>query len=172
MPNNVLNKLSISGDPLLIKKIIGNKFSFENTVPLPIPLPTQLPIPLKPIDKNIESFDQREWCVQNWGTKWDAYDIEPIITNRDNTLILFTTAWNPPIVWIKKIGVMFPELIFELAWLDYYYPSSGIVRIHNNKCDFINNNHDDKDNNIIVADFIKEHFADMYEFYNEMYHSI
>ena len=36
-----------------------------------------------------------DWCVEHWGTKWNAYDVEQGINN--NTLVYhFTTAWAEP----------------------------------------------------------------------------
>jgi hypothetical protein len=41
-----------------------------------------------------------DWCVANWGTKWDAYDVEIISERYDNDVaeltLTFDTAWAPP----------------------------------------------------------------------------
>ena len=39
-----------------------------------------------------------EWCVTNWGTKWDISTYEPEVEADGNRLELsFDTAWSPPI---------------------------------------------------------------------------
>jgi hypothetical protein len=44
-----------------------------------------------------------DWCVQNWGTKWDAVRCQPLgDCDPDNTLhLLFETAWSPPIAFFE-----------------------------------------------------------------------
>ena len=46
-----------------------------------------------------------DWCVKNWGTKWNAYEIKRF----GNTLI-FETAWSAPVPIIKRISEMFPTI--------------------------------------------------------------
>ena len=37
-----------------------------------------------------------DWRVQNWDTKWDAYDVEVVDPDPENMEIEFNTAWAPP----------------------------------------------------------------------------
>ena len=37
-----------------------------------------------------------DWRVQNWDTKWDAYDVEVVDPDPENLEIEFNTAWAPP----------------------------------------------------------------------------
>ena len=60
----------------------------------------------KPIDKKLyETEEWYDWCIENWGTKWDAimyekFNEEDIIESEDGKFVIsfsFDTAWGPPI---------------------------------------------------------------------------
>lgn len=57
--------------------------------------------------------DWYDWSVENWGTKWNAYDIDA-----EDDYISFLTAWSAPIPIYLKLVEMFPEVDFELSWAD------------------------------------------------------
>jgi hypothetical protein len=52
--------------------------------------------------------DWYDWCVNEWGTKWDVgADGQPAIDNDTNTLVLnFDSAWAPPIQAYEKLFYM------------------------------------------------------------------
>ena len=54
-----------------------------------------------------------EWCVQNWGTKWNAYDCSP-----GDGSIEFHTAWSAPHPVIQKLSELYPELGITHLWAD------------------------------------------------------
>ena len=37
-----------------------------------------------------------EWRLQNWDTKWEAYDKEIAHADEDTFQVTFNTAWSPP----------------------------------------------------------------------------
>ena len=52
---------------------------------------------LCPFTKETDYAWEHDWCVENWGTKWDVFDVE-IVSLVDDTLELtFSTAWLPPV---------------------------------------------------------------------------
>lgn len=63
-----------------------------------------------------------EWCVENWGTKWNAkeprveeqYEHEGELT----ALVMFETAWSPPLPVVKKASELFPDLAFTLKYFE------------------------------------------------------
>jgi hypothetical protein len=73
-----------------------------------------------PIDWSTEDFEQLlrcmrslreyghtswyEWSNANWGTKWNAYEINRI----SDTVIKFQTAWSMPAKWFEKLIDKFP----------------------------------------------------------------
>lgn len=60
-----------------------------------------------------------EWRIQNWGTKWNAYDFanEPA-ENADTARLCFQTAWSAPHPVIQTFAERFPELRVEHVWAD------------------------------------------------------
>ena len=57
-----------------------------------------------------------EWCVGNWGTKWNAYD-----GTSNESSVVFCTAWAPPLPIIKRLA----ELTGETFVLDYLEEGEG-----------------------------------------------
>ena len=96
MPNHITNKLEIKGDINIINKIIGNndcEFSFAIVVPIP----------------KKEENNWYNWNLDNFGTKWDAYEISEIIRENDFARLSFHTAWSPPKKWLDTVMKKFPE---------------------------------------------------------------
>ncbi len=55
-----------------------------------------------------------EWCICNWGTKWNAADT--IVLDMDT--IQFDTAWSNPEPVILKLAEMYPDAEIEHWWAD------------------------------------------------------
>tara|TARA_R100000742_G_C4228410_1_gene50534 strand:+ start:215 stop:700 length:486 start_codon:yes stop_codon:yes gene_type:complete len=57
--------------------------------------------------KKYGSDNWYDWSCENWGTKWNAYDVD-VESHEDTTLYIdFCTAWSPPLpilehLWEKK----------------------------------------------------------------------
>lgn len=58
--------------------------------------------------------DWYNWQVENWGTKWNAYEQE--LT--DDGRIIFQTAWSTPHLLIEKLSMKFPECVFTVKFAD------------------------------------------------------
>jgi len=77
-----------------------------------------------------------EWCIENWGTKWGFCRVqEPELQSYgddEGTLTYhFDTAWSPPLPLVKKMGELFPDLIFDLRYFEGLMQFNGIYRIEN-----------------------------------------
>lgn len=59
-----------------------------------------------------------EWCIENWGTKWNFCEPRLIEENDDQLFYAFDTAWSPPLPVIKKMGELFPALEFDLRYFE------------------------------------------------------
>ena len=57
-----------------------------------------------------------EWCVENWGTKWNSCD-----TYISGNALCFWTAWSPCLPVIEAMSKMFPDVI-----IDYWYEEPGM----------------------------------------------
>lgn len=65
-----------------------------------------------------------DWRIENWGTKWDAYDRTSEETDNGNTgtgTYTFNTAWAPPIPVIRRLAAIFPDITFKWKWADEDY---------------------------------------------------
>lgn len=92
MPNYCENFLRVDTSKETVEKIeksIEEGKLFETFIPLP--------------SNESSSEDNTDWCIENWGTKWDI--CEPIIsaTGEDFIELKFYTAWSPPIPFYKEL---------------------------------------------------------------------
>lgn len=75
-----------------------------------------------------------EWCLSNWGTKWNAKSVEldeGCTWEKNGTKMLsvqltFETAWCAPAPVIKRASEKFPELLFELRYFEARMQFNGI----------------------------------------------
>jgi hypothetical protein len=59
-----------------------------------------------------------EWSIQNWGTKWNAYNSVECEPHGDTAELCFHTAWSPPQPVLQRLSEQYPELAFSHAWAD------------------------------------------------------
>lgn len=57
-----------------------------------------------------------DWNVGNWGTKWDASDVDIQEYAADHKQITFSTAWSPPVEVLSTLSKQYPNLHIELEW--------------------------------------------------------
>lgn len=57
-----------------------------------------------------------EWCSENWGTKWSAYEV----ARRDylGVCVTFQTAWSPPNPVIVALHNLFPTCTLRLEYFE------------------------------------------------------
>ena len=55
-----------------------------------------------------------DWRIQNWDTKWDAYDVEITDDDEDQLEVTFNTAWSPPEAICNEIREQYPDL--SVSW--------------------------------------------------------
>lgn len=72
--------------------------------------------------------DWYDWCVENWGTKWNACNVN-YYPEDDNTTIFFQTAWADVSNLIQELSRKYPKNTFE-----YSYAEEGM----GNYCGFVN----------------------------------
>jgi hypothetical protein len=83
---------------------------------------------------NISWYD---WCIKNWGTKWNAYDQNDKRNTTD--AIYFKTAWSSPIGLISELSKMFPLVKICLTYADEDSGSNaGIITFENGKAIEVN----------------------------------
>ena len=72
--------------------------------------------------KSTNQVDDRwyDWRIQNWDTKWDAYDVSIDDDDPENLEISFNTAWSPPEAICNKIREDYPDV--SVSW---FYDEPG-----------------------------------------------
>jgi hypothetical protein len=148
MPNGIVNKLHIYGSLEDIQKVkefiqspdvgIGS-IDFNKITPIP---PWIFQGDLTTVEEMKYGHQNcwHTWCVNNWGTKWNAYNQPDNRTTHDT--IYFTTAWNGVGELISKLAWIFPNVIFEYSYADenigynvasYIYKDTKILQFNKPK---------------------------------------
>ena len=88
-------------------------------------------LPMQPSNENghyvpfFQSTDRQDdrwydWRLQNWDTKWDAYDVVVTDDAPDCLEVEFDTAWSPPEAICNEIREQYPDL--AISW---FYDEPG-----------------------------------------------
>ena len=149
MPNHCYNRVTIYGSGndtdetrAQIAKL-KDIFEGESVFPQIIPEPDWSNIPLMckdvkgliydrgevgelPIDGRFTSTDRQDdrwydWRIQNWDTKWDAYDLTVDDDDPDQLEVSFNTAWSPPEAICNQLKEDYPDL--SISW---FYDEPGM----------------------------------------------
>jgi hypothetical protein len=67
-----------------------------------------------------------QWCIENWGTKWD-WSQPTVLMRKRSAVLWFDTAWSPPLPVIQKASSMHPDLTFSLKYKEEGMGFSGSV---------------------------------------------
>jgi hypothetical protein len=65
----------------------------------------------------IPEGDWYNWSIEHWGTKWNAYDFQPVI-DQATYEFTFNTAWSPPGPVLDTLAQRFPNVSMDVAWFD------------------------------------------------------
>ena len=102
MPNWCENKLVVRGNKIDMSK-------FKKTMDVENLLNSFVPLPKEKDD------NWYQWCVDNWGTKWDV-EINDSTIDDDFIELSFDSAWGPPIAWVEIVAKKYPKLKFALKY--------------------------------------------------------
>ena len=73
-----------------------------------------------------------DWCVDHWGTKWNAYSTE-LAQTPNIASINFHSAWAPPLPVIKKLAETFPEFEFDFQYFEGGMGFCGHIQYRNRR---------------------------------------
>ena len=62
-------------------------------------------------------YDWYLWSINNWGTKWDCYEVTTDVFE-DEIYIEFQTAWNTPMGVFEAITQKYPKLSISVNYAD------------------------------------------------------
>jgi hypothetical protein len=132
MPNHTTNQLEVIGNAHEVARFIEEnkiqdedsyegvkQFSFEAQMPTP---------PETKVRENVVRLKEcatddlnkivfpswYTWRVDNWGTKWDCYDVEDWVDNK----IRYFTAWSPASNFFLHVSAQYPNLTFHHQFSD------------------------------------------------------
>ena len=89
----------------------------------------------RPSDEESNWYD---WNYFNWGTKWNAYEIN-YSEYKENKIIIydFQTAWGPPNNWLEKVYKKYPNIIFELEYSEEGSDFGGYIKYNDGDLEVI-----------------------------------
>lgn len=126
MPNWCMNTVEWTGNPEEQEKVLAliktgdNDFDFNAILPYPeeyakadaeVERLGKEGVEWKNMPPDGFNHGGYEWCLANWGTKWNACE-----AISDLGVASFDTAWSPPEPVICALSKMFPELTFTLRY--------------------------------------------------------
>lgn len=115
MPNWVNNTVVLDGPQTeyIFKNIFNEgKVDFNDIIPMPSDIFTGA-LGREEQEKYGEK-NWYDWSCQNWGTKWNAMNAEPLGTNG----VSFETAWSMPEPIFKEISRRFPDMSVRVLYAD------------------------------------------------------
>ena len=123
MPNWCSNRVEIFGEPEeidAVKELVtsdDSDFDFNKILPMPEALESTVKgsnhVPSEELKKKYGFDNWYDWRIHNWGTKWEATDVEAEI-NGDYMVYHFETAWCPPEGILHKFKSKFPDV--SITW--------------------------------------------------------
>ena len=138
MPNYCSNVVEIQGPQHILKTLVEHRLDFMKIHPYPKELditagregaddsPEQIRL-VAAEEANLKKHGYKnwyDWCVNNWGTKWNAggdndamqVDYDEDVNNQGIALFQFDTAWAPPLGVLDKLSATHPELSIECRY--------------------------------------------------------
>lgn len=132
MPNWCENKIEIFGSAEAIEQLVAlvkspdSDFDFNRLIPYPEEYAVG-DVDGKAVGYNSGGYD---WCIRNWGTKWNACEPSVIVT--ENTVeIYFDTAWSPSLEVTEKLVSLFPDVTIKHTYEEGGMDFSGYVLYKN-----------------------------------------
>ena len=143
MPNWCYNHLTVTGDVKQLKEFVDKStdkslmhedsesvFTFMGTMPIPKDLNITSGSSASQDEKEQAILNKGlygyatwyDWCINEWGTKWDACSSDIQTNDKDQFTVSFETAWSPPVDWLGTTCKNYPELVFEM---EYEEPGMG-----------------------------------------------
>jgi hypothetical protein len=112
MPNWCINQLSVAGPAKEVAKFFKEAKAPKTAEGGKTDLSLAKLVPI-PADEEGNWYD---WCVENWGTKWDLSEVDGKMANKAQATYDFHSAWAPPQRAIQTISGLYPKLTFTLTY--------------------------------------------------------
>lgn len=108
MPNHITNIIAVSGDEsriqAMLKAIQTDEYGLGS-------------VDFNKIIHMPDDADSYNWCIANWGSKWNSYGYTADSGFKYGKLT-FLTAWSAPHPILQRLSEMYPDIEFEHEWAD------------------------------------------------------
>jgi len=104
-----------------------------------------------------------DWCVNNWGTKWDVYSISE--ESPDNTFS-FDTAWSPPMPAYEVLSERHPDVSIKVKYIDEGWGFAGVTIFEKGMVVSETNIPCERDS-VAFQDFYKEVYGELPDYWFE-----
>ena len=154
MPNWAENDLIVRGPKKDMEKMVEECFSDEDGAKCPdfnkiVPYPTKFSDMDKaaepimdaimkgthkgPMPKDGFNSGGYDWCIKNWGTKWDAKDARKFSVSANTLKVTFDTAWSPPKPVILALAKKYPTLEITLKSYEAGMQYKALLKLKGDK---------------------------------------
>jgi len=122
MPNNTDVRVTITHKSEAriddMEWVFNTDEPFQHIIPMP-----------DDIERGNLTMDQRkatkgrnwyDWSIENWGTKWDAYEVRTQRISETELYVMLETAWSPPIPIFRKLesmGFNVEAMFLDEGWM-------------------------------------------------------
>ena len=121
MPNYCTNELTITSDNAGFLQSLMNELKQADSNEV------DFLSKLVPFTEETNYVWDYDWCVENWGTKWDIFDVYHASLDGDTLTVCFTTAWSPPVSALQKATAAY-NLEWELYWIEEGVCETGLAK--------------------------------------------
>ena len=125
MPNYCSNSITITGEEAQLAQLAEQLRSDETTI-----MERLLPTP----KSVMEGQGWYQWCLDNWGTKWDMVELTSEY-DLDYIELSYETAWTPNIPFWELISARFPELTMVHHYREDGIGFAGVAKYQGGNCD-------------------------------------
>jgi hypothetical protein len=88
---------------------------------------------LEKAQRAIDAYEQTgfiswyDWSIENWGTKWNSYELHMVRSGSGTLCFSFQTAWAPPLPVLNRLRQMYPKLTFQVKGRDEFEDEWSLV---------------------------------------------
>lgn len=136
MPNHITNIINVREGNFqnFLNSVKGKNTEFDFGNIVPEPNYENKSNTIRQSGSKLLMPDWYTWRCDNWGTKWNAYDI---IINHEDHVIQFDTAWSTPVNIWNEIAKQYKDMEFHIKYADEDYGyNCGTIIIKNGSVEF------------------------------------
>ena len=74
---------------------------------------------IRKFKSNLDKYgykDWYDWKIDHWGTKWEIEAKAKEGDEENEVVFNFSTAWSPPLEWLRRVALLFPDVKFSMTY--------------------------------------------------------